>query len=317
MPFAEQPDVAGQRHPRLFQVRRRLFQGEGQVAEQVGEHPGGGGVAAAGARRHVPHRLGPGERRHLDRPGEPPPRSVERGDHHVAVPGGGQERLDQLRIVGVVEHEQPTRCPVEFVPQRGPRVLVPLPAPYAYSGGQIGQAGRHPGPVVRDHPPGDPPRRPAAVRQLDRDLRLAHARQPDQRHRRRMGLIVVEGLVEHGQQLFPAGEAGVARRQVHGRLGGRGFRGQRRRLMQHGGVHAAQRRGRVDAELVGERAAAPLVGGQRVRLPAGGVQGADQAQRDRLAERVGGGQLLEQRQRVRRPVLPGVHVGDGLDRLSA
>ena len=77
-------------------------------------------------------------------------------------------------------------------------------------------------------------------------------------------------------------------------------------------MHPAQLGGRVDAELLGERVPAPLVGGQRVGLPARRVQGPDQADGHGLAQRVLLGELLQQHHVLTRPAGPGVRVGQRL-----
>ena len=85
---AEQVDVVGQRDPRSLDVGARLLQRERQVAEQLGESVGLDGPVA-GAGRDIGQRLAPGQRPDRDRVGDAPPGRVARGDDHVAVPGRG------------------------------------------------------------------------------------------------------------------------------------------------------------------------------------------------------------------------------------
>jgi hypothetical protein len=81
-----------------------------------------------------------------------------------------------------------------------------------------------------------------------------------------------------------------------------------------GQVHLAQRRGRVDAQLVGQRPADPLVRRERVGLPPGAVERGDELAVQPLPHRVRGGQRLRlgdhpgvpaQRQVGGQPVLGG------------
>ena len=58
-------------------------------------------------------------------------------------------------------------------------------------------------------------------------------------------------------------------------------------------MHRGQVRRRVHAQLVGQHPAGVLVGGQRVRLPPGRLEGAHQLAAQPLPQRVGRGQLLK------------------------
>jgi hypothetical protein len=212
------------------------------------------------------------------------------------VPGGGQERFQRGGVVGVVEHEHPARRPVELGPQRRVGVLAPLERDDPQGGPEVGQAGGGSGGVLGGDPPGDAAGPAPAVGELEGQLGLPDARQPDQRHRSGAAAVIVQGGPDPGEHVLAPHERLVPRRQVHRqrreprRDGGReGFLGE------HRGVHATQRGRRVDAELFGECAAAALERRQRVGLTSGGVQRADQAGGHRLPQRVPRGQLLQER----------------------
>ena len=238
-----------------------------------------------------------------------------RGDDHIAVLGGGQERLQLPRLVGVVEHDHPARVAVQLGPERLAGVLLPLvlrrprrprpgrPARSRCRPGRRRRSTRPPGPPGAG---GRPPRAPAR----------SCPRRPARTARRRAagGSRRPAARSTSASSDLPADERAVPGRQVHRRAAAHRGRGRRRLLGQHGGVHPAQRRSRVDAELVGQRAPAAFERGQRVGLPAGGVQGGDQAQGQRLAQRVVRGQLLEQGHVAGRPAAPGVRVGQRLGR---
>ena len=153
------------------------------------------------------------------------------------------------------------------------------------------------------------------VRQLQGELGLAHPAQPRQRDRAGAARVVVQGRVDGREQPPAADERPVPGRQVGGQDGAADA-GQRV-VGQHRGAHLAQRRRGLDPELVGQRAAAPVVGRQRIGLPVRGVERADELDGHRLAQRVARRELLEQRDVVRRPTLTGVHVGQGLGRHHA
>ena len=150
------------------------------------------------------------------------------------------------------------------------------------------------------------------VGQLQRQLGLAHPAQPGEGDGARTAGVVVQRRVDVREQPAAAHERAVARGQVRGQDGAADA-GQRI-VGQHGGAHAAQCRRRLDPQLVGQGAAAAVVGGQRVGLPARGVERADELDGHRLPQRVAGREVFQQRDVVRGPALAGVRVGQRLGR---
>ena len=150
------------------------------------------------------------------------------------------------------------------------------------------------------------------VGQLQRQLGLAHPAQPGEGDGARTAGVVVQRRVDVREQPAAAHEGAVARGQVRGQDGAADA-GQRI-VSQHGGAHASQCRCRLDPQLIGQGAAAAVVGGQRVGLPARGVERADELDGHRLPQRVAGREAFQQRDVVRSPALAGVRVGQGLGR---
>jgi hypothetical protein len=108
--------------------------------------------------------------------------------------------------------------------------------------------------------------------------------------------------VERGELPLAPHEPGYRERQLRGyrhhgrwRCGGTRRAGQGRVLAQDRGLQVAQRLARVDAEVVGEGLAQPVVRGQRVGLPAGPVQREHELPVDLLVERLLPGQPLQVR----------------------
>ena len=190
---AVEAHVVGHGHAGLLDVGAGLLQGERKVAEQVGQLAGGRGVRVAAALDDVGDRLRAGQRRHRDRPGQPPPRLVPGGDDDVAVHRGGQVGLQPGGLVGVVEHQHPARRAVQLGPQRGAGVLLARPRADAQGRGQIGQARRGARGVLGRDPPRHAARPLPPVRQLARQLGLARPGHAVQHHRA-AAAVVQRGL---------------------------------------------------------------------------------------------------------------------------
>ena len=182
-------------------------------------------------------------------------------------PVGGRRRrgaaLQQRRLAQAERRRAPRRAASSASAHRGQldqpdavgaRCAPPRPAPPRWPAGSCPR---------RRARPGSPAGRPPAAR------RPRGARRP-------------------GRRSWSARRAGWSGRVPARAAGGA------RLAAQHREVHGLQRRGGVDAELVGQRAAAPLVGGERVGLrgrprPAPASAGRASA----LAQRVVGDQVLE------------------------
>ena len=241
------------------------MQSERKVAEQVGQLSCRRGVLVAAALDDVGDRLRAGQRRHRDRPGQPPPRLVPRGDDDVAVHGGGQVGLQPGGLVGVVEHQQPARGAVQLGPQRGARVLRTRPRADAKGRGQVGQARRRARRVLGRDPPRHAARPLPSVRQLAGQLGLPAPGMPYSTTGRRAASSSADSTTRG--QLGALDEHAGPLRQVRPERGTRGADRAERLLGEHRRVHAAQRRGRVHPELIRQRPTAALVGGERVGLP--------------------------------------------------
>ena len=310
----EQPHVVGHRHAGLLDVGARLLQGERQVAEQLGQLPGGVGVRIAAAFHDVGDRLRAVQRRDGDRPGQPPPGLVAGGDDHVAVHRGGQEGLEAGGLVGVVEHEHPARRAVQLGPQRRAGVLLAGVPADAQRDGEVGQRGRGARGVFGGHPPRHPPRPAAAVRELARQLGLARARHAVEDDGRGAVPRVVQRGLDAGGQLGPHDERPGALRQVRPHDGARDGHRHQRVLVQHRLVDAAQRRRGIHPELLGQVAPAGLVGVQGVGLPSGRVERGHQPRRQRFPQGVPLRQPAEQLDVLGAAAQPHVHVGERLGR---
>ncbi len=213
------------------------------------------------------------------------------------LPGRVRGRLDQ--VLAVVEQDQGPAAgeqvdqPAESVPRRRHIGL--------RSGGRQADAGQHRlwhlvaagGRGQLGQP--DPVRE--AVEQPDSDLAgepgLARATRAHQRDEP----VPVEQVHDGGDVGIPADKAGELGRHVGAGTAPGGRRGQGRIGAQHREVDLLQLGRGIDAELVGQPAADVLVGGQRLGLATGPVQGAEQLAARPLPQRVLGDEELQARHR--------------------
>ncbi|HET6752077.1 MAG TPA: hypothetical protein VFL71_22755, partial [Actinomycetes bacterium] len=105
--------------------------------------------------------------------------------------------------------------------------------------------------------------------------------------------VLLQQLGELAQLQVAPDEAGQSRRQVVRRAGRRWGGLQRTVLGEDRLLQPLQRRGRVDAQLLGQHRAGLLVDAQRVRLPPGAVQRQHQLRPQPLAQRVAGDERVE------------------------
>lgn len=125
------------------------------------------------------------------------------------------------------------------------------------------------------------------VGDLEGEPALAHAARPDERDQP----VEVEALAHLAHQLLAADERGQGRGQGTRRRGRR--RGEVGVVTQDRALQLLQLRGRLDAELVGEQAADPLVGRQGVGPALGAVQREHQLGPAPFPQRLLGHQRLE------------------------
>jgi hypothetical protein len=269
--------------PDQFGGGRRL-RGRAGGAEVTGEHLRGLGVV------DHPQRHGPGAVPG-DQIGQPGPT----GDHRGAARRAGQQRLDLGRAPGVVQHQQHPAAGHQTAVERD--LAVRIRRHGGRGDAQPGEqtAHRH---VARHRLP---PRVEAAqvhvelavgepvgvvVRPPQGEPGLAHATGPvDDRHPR--GTATVrgqQGRVQIGQSAGATGEGGRQRWQLPGPWRRRG-----RGAPQDLPVQRLERRAGVDAQLVGEPSADPVVAGQRVGPPVAAVQGQDELTGEPFVERLRGG----------------------------
>ena len=308
---AVEAHVVGHGHARLLDVGAGLLQSERKVAEQVGQLCRGRGVLVAAALDDVGDRLRAGQRRHRDRPGQPSPGLVPRGDDDVAVHRGGQVGLQPGGLVGVVEHQHPARGAVQLGPQRGAGVLLTRPR------------ARCPAPS-RDRPG------PAAV-PAGSSAPTHHATRPARCRRcassHASSVLPAPGMPYSTTGRWPPSSSAASTtaassgRSTNARArcgrfdrsaGPAALTDAQRLLGQHRGVDAAQRRGRVHAELVGQRPAAALVRGERVGLASRRVERHHLPGGQRLAQGVARHQLAEPVDVLAAAVQPQVRVGERL-----
>ena len=174
-------DVGMRRHAGLLQPRAGLLDRQGQVAEGLGDSFRVRRIQLGHVTQQMRDALVPGEHVHLEWLGGMGPGLIAGGDEHVTGPGG-QVGLQFLRVLGVVEDQQPVRSGVAAqLLQGGLRRLRHVVADLeAHLAGQfrerladlLGPLGRHPpDEVVVGHEP---------VRVLQRELGLADAAEPVQ-----------------------------------------------------------------------------------------------------------------------------------------